>query len=78
LAERFDLKETEGIIIVNVKPGSSADYSGLRRGDIIYSIDRRPVKRMKDYTEAVKKAKGNTLIKTNRGYAIVKEEEEEE
>ncbi len=78
LADRFNLKETEGIIIVNVEPGSPADYAGLRRGDIIYSVDRRQVKKLKNYTEAVKKAKGNTLIKTNRGYAIVKEEEEEE
>jgi len=76
LADRFNLKETEGIIIVNVKPGSSADYAGLRREDIIYSIDKKPVKRLKDYSEAVKKAKGNTLVKTNRGYVIVKEEEE--
>lgn len=76
LAERFNLKETEGIIIVNVEPGSPADYAGLKRGDIIYSIDRSPVKRLNDYTEAVKKAKGDTLIKTNRGHKIVKEEEE--
>jgi serine protease Do len=38
-AQALDLKETAGVLVSNVRPGSSADKAGVRRGDIITAIN---------------------------------------
>jgi len=70
--------EKGGIIVTNVIPGSPADEAGLRRGDVITEINKKPVKSLKDYDDATKSAKGGVLVLTSRGYAVVKEEAKEE
>lgn len=37
-------KHEEGILITNIFPGSSAEYSGLKVGDIVINVDRREIK----------------------------------
>ena len=38
-AKALDLKDTSGVLVSNVKPGSAADKAGLKRGDIITGIN---------------------------------------
>lgn len=38
-AQALDLKETAGVLVSNVRPGSAADKAGVRRGDIITAIN---------------------------------------
>ena len=38
-AQALDLKETSGVLISNVRPGSSAEKAGLKRGDVITAIN---------------------------------------
>lgn len=37
-------KHEDGILITNIFPGSSAEYSGLKVGDIVINVDRREIK----------------------------------
>jgi serine protease Do/serine protease DegQ len=43
LAERLKVPYTRGVVVADVASGSSADAAGLRRGDVILEVDRRPV-----------------------------------
>jgi serine protease DegQ len=43
LAESFKLKDTKGVLIAEVVRGSPADKSGIKAGDILISIDGKPM-----------------------------------
>jgi serine protease DegQ len=43
LAESFKLKDTQGVLIAEVVRGSPADKSGVKAGDILVSIDGKPL-----------------------------------
>ena len=53
LAQSLGLDRAEGIVVSSVAPGSVADEAGLRTGDVITQINRRPVKNMADYNREV-------------------------
>jgi serine protease Do len=42
-AERLGLSFSEGLLVTDVASGGPADRAGLRRGDVILEIDRKPV-----------------------------------
>ena len=67
----------KGVIITNVKPGSKGELAGIRRGDLIKEINRRPVSTLNDYQQKMQKIKkGETihlLIKRSRiGFIVIK------
>ncbi len=69
IAESLGLERAEGIVITAVEPGSAAEDAGLRRGDIVMEVDRKPVKKVADFRKAVgevKKGKG-VLFLVRRG-----------
>jgi serine protease Do len=43
LARRFGLKSTKGVVVTQVKPGTSAAEAGLRRGDVILEVNGQAV-----------------------------------
>jgi serine protease Do len=54
-AQNFGYPETEqGVIIFQVDPGSVADEAGLKPGDVIKEVNRKPVNSLKDYRDAIK------------------------
>lgn len=76
LARRYGLSlTTKGVVVIKVEVGSPAEEAGIREGDIIDEINRHPIGRLGDYTKAISEAKGSALVRTNRGYFIVKESE---
>ncbi len=43
VAKSLDLKDTKGVLVSNVRPGSAADKAGIKRGDIITAINGEKV-----------------------------------
>jgi len=52
------LDKDRGMVVVGVVPGGLADQAGLRRGDVLLSIDGRPVNRETDLAAALSAASG--------------------
>ncbi|MEK7272362.1 MAG: PDZ domain-containing protein, partial [Nitrospirota bacterium] len=50
VAGRYGMKSSErGVVVVRVKPGSTAEETGVREGDMIIEINRQPVTSLKAY-----------------------------
>ena len=56
----------EGVMISSVEPGSPAARTGLRRGDIITSANRKNIKNINELQSAIAKSK-SLLINVRRG-----------
>jgi serine protease Do len=55
VAQNFGYPETEqGVIISQVEPSSAADEAGLKSGDVIKEVNRKPVNSLKDYRDTIK------------------------
>jgi len=71
IAESLGLKRAEGVVITSVQPGSPGDDAGLQRGDVISTINNRPVRTVSDYERAVSEAGKNKsllfLVKRGEG-----------
>ncbi|MGZ8464840.1 MAG: DegQ family serine endoprotease [Candidatus Binatia bacterium] len=69
MAESLGLEKSEGVVVSAVEPGSAADDAGIRRGDVLMEIDRRPVRTLDEYRKMVaeiKKGRG-VLFLVRRG-----------
>lgn len=42
-------RSVQGVIIQAVQPGSAVEAAGLRRGDIVIEVDRKPVRSLSDF-----------------------------
>jgi serine protease Do len=64
LAQRFGWDQSEhGVVISSVQPGSPAAESKLRQGDLIKEVNRQKIQNLKDYNQALQKAKkGESLL----------------
>jgi serine protease Do len=65
IAESLGLEKTEGVVVSAVDPGSAADEAGIRRGDVILEVDRKPIRTIDEYKKAVagiRKGKGVLLL----------------
>src|SRR2546426_1428851 len=69
IAESLGLDKTEGVVVTAVEPGSAADEAGIRRGDVIVEVDRKPIRSLDEYKKtvaAIRKGKG-VLFLVRRG-----------
>jgi hypothetical protein len=53
----------EGVKVASVIPGSVGEKAGLLAGDVINSVDGTPVKKLADYSDALKKFQPGDTIK---------------
>jgi len=74
LVRRFQIRGKQGVVIVNVEPGSPADEAGLMPGDVILSINRQSINNLSDYNKVIKDLADSALIKTQRGYYVINNE----
>ncbi|HZA53415.1 MAG TPA: DegQ family serine endoprotease [Candidatus Udaeobacter sp.] len=69
IAESLGLDKADGVVVTAVEPGSAADEAGIRRGDVIMEIDRKPIRSLDEYKKsvaAIRKGKG-VLFLVRRG-----------
>ncbi|MFH1413490.1 MAG: Do family serine endopeptidase [Candidatus Omnitrophota bacterium] len=71
-SRRYKIQEKQGVVVVNVEPKSPADDAKLVLGDLIMAINRKPVNNLSDYQSLTSKIKGGALIRTSRGYFLLK------
>jgi len=63
IAQSLGLERAEGLVVSSVKPGSAAEEAGLRSGDVITQINRRPVKNLAEYNrEMARNEKGKPVL----------------
>src|SRR5512147_1484123 len=63
LSEKFKLRESRGVLITKVDPGSLAQSEGLREGDLIKEVNRVDVGSVGEFTSAISKVRrGDTVL----------------
>ncbi|MHB8772337.1 MAG: DegQ family serine endoprotease [Syntrophales bacterium] len=69
IARELGLKKSAGVVVTGVEPGSPAAEAMLQPGDVIQSVNRKPVKNVDDFVKSVEKAKGggSLLLLVQRG-----------
>lgn len=69
IAQQLGVEEGEGVVIVTVQPGSAAETSGLRPGDVVVQAQRKSVNTPDQFQQAVREAgkAGQILLLIKRG-----------
>jgi serine protease Do len=63
LARSLNLDSEEGVLVSDVTAGQSAAEAGIRRGDVITEIDRKPISNMVEYKRSLGTIKkGRTVL----------------
>lgn len=73
LRVRYRINEESGVVVTYVKPDSPADKAGIIPSDIILGVEGKVVNSRQGFLNAVKDLKGDCLIRTKRGFFVVKE-----
>ena len=68
LAKAFGLDKGSGVVVANVMSGSSAERAGLRAGDVILSLDGKPVRSSRDLRNRI----GLTPVGENIRFVILR------
>ena len=73
-SERFGRSTVRsGVVITDIDVDSPAERAGLRRGDVIREINRKPVKDVLDFERLISQLRPNAsvLLLLNRGNATI-------
>ncbi len=65
MMEHFKVKEKEGVLVGQVHPGTGAEKAGLASGDIIKSVDDKPVKNVNELVREIQRKKVGQKVKLN-------------
>jgi serine protease Do len=58
--------ETTGVVVTDVQPASSAEEAGVRRGDVIQEVDRKPVTSVDEFQSAIRRRGNRVLLLIDR------------
>jgi len=77
MAQRFNLGETTGVVVVGVESGSKGSEAGVQVGDIIKEINHQAIETGKDYTASMQKIKTGESVnlfiwRKNAGFLVIK------
>jgi len=77
MAQRFNLGDAAGVVVIGVESDSKGSEAGVRVGDIIKEINHQEIGAVKDYTESVQKIKTGEPVnlfiwRKNAGFLIIK------
>ncbi len=73
IAESLGLEKPEGVVVTDVQGDGAAAEAGIRRGDVILEVDRKPVRNVADFRGAlrgIEKGK-NVLLLVRRGEGTI-------
>jgi S1-C subfamily serine protease len=62
IASALALEGETGVVVTRVEPGSPADRAGIRRGDLIQELDRKPIQGLEDFRQKVEETSGKESI----------------
>jgi Do/DeqQ family serine protease len=65
MAEQFQVKEKEGVIVAQVHQGTGAEKAGLASGDIMKSVDDKAIKNTNELIKEIQKKKVGQKVKLN-------------
>ena len=65
MAEQFQVKEKEGILVAQVHQGTGAEKAGLVSGDIIKSVEDKTIKNVSELIKEIQKKKVGQKVKLN-------------
>lgn len=63
MAEHFQVKEKEGVLVSQVHQGTGAEKAGLASGDIIKSVDDKTIKNVNELVKEIQKKKVGQKVK---------------
>jgi serine protease Do len=77
MAQRFNLGEAAGVVVVEVETDSKGSEAGVRVGDIIKEINHEVVETVRDYKESVQKIEAGESVnlfiwRKNAGFLVIK------
>jgi serine protease Do len=77
IAQRFNLSESKGVIVMKVDPESKAAEADIRQGDIIKEINHINIESLSDYKSTLEKIESGDPVnifiwRKNRGFLVVK------
>jgi serine protease Do len=62
IARGLNLEGVTGVVVTQVTPGSPAAEAGMRRGDVVQEVNRKPVENVEDFGQAIEEAKSQESI----------------
>lgn len=62
IARGLGLEELSGVVVTEVTPQSPAAEAGIRRGDVIQEVNRKPVENVEEFGQAVEEARSQESI----------------
>jgi Do/DeqQ family serine protease len=65
MAEQFQVKEKEGVLVGQVYPDTGAEKAGLASGDIIKSVDDKAIKNVNELVKEIQKKKVGQKVRLN-------------
>jgi len=65
MMEHFKVKDKDGVLVGQIYPGTGAEKAGLASGDIIKSVDDKPVKNVNELVREILKKKVGQQVKVN-------------
>lgn len=60
-------ENAKGVVVTGVDPASAAAAAGLKEGDVIQEVNHGKVANSDEFTSAIGKSKGDSLLLVNRG-----------
>jgi len=63
MAEHFQVKEKEGVLVSQIHQGTGAEKAGLASGDIIKSVDDKAIKNVNELVKEIQKKKVGQKVK---------------
>ncbi|MBN2321948.1 MAG: DegQ family serine endoprotease [Acidobacteria bacterium] len=69
IARELGVPGQTGVVVSRVEPGSPAEEAGIRRGDVIREVNRKPVKDVEDFSQKIdqSKSRDHILMLVQRG-----------